>query len=355
MKRLLTIIATTLTCNYGHAQITITGADMPVAHDTFAYSTVQPAGVTINPGDSGANFSWNYPLVGTSQGMDIFKTAAEVSPLLSFTLPPGLYGYRVADSIPGLGILMAGITIQNMYTYFQHLAIPSAYVAVAFSASINSIPLGTTYTDPDVWYTFPLAYGHTDSFNYKLPINIPTIGGITQAGYRKTVVDGWGTISTPYYTTPVNCIRVRSEINEIDSIDFSGTSFGLPRNSVEYKWLVNGDHFPALWVTSSVIGGNEVITNIRYRDHIVDKTVVPNTGNADANVSAYPNPSLNGIYTLSIPSGWGNFHVDVFDMRSAMIASQDNNSVINLQSLPAGNYVARVISGTNLAFVPLVK
>ncbi len=360
MKRLLTILAATFFSQYTYSQIIITAADMPVAHDTFIYSNVATS-AAISPADSGANTSWSYNLVPTSQGMDLYQTTAEISPILSFTLPSDLYGYKFADGLPSIidtviGRVAPGITISSLYDFFEKIDIPPAYVASAFAATINTFPVGTNYTDPDVWYLFPLTYGSSSSNYYSLPISIPSTGGITETGYRNTTVDGWGTITTPYYTTPVNCIRVRSEIHEIDSISFGGTAIGFPNNSIQYKWLVNGDHFPALWVVSQVIAGTELITSIKYRDRLRDTSLmVHHATNTPANVSAFPNPSANGIFTLSIPSGWASYHVDVFNVSSAIVASQDNKSTVDIQSLPAGIYYVPVLSGTNVAYVPVVK
>ena len=358
MKYFLLTIATAFFFSTGSSQITITGADMPAAGDTFIYSNVSPTGSSISPADSGANVAWNYALTPTSQGMDLYLTTTQVSPFLSFTLSPDLYGYKTADSIPGISLLVSGVTIQNLYTYFEHIDIPSSYVAAAFSAAFSGIPVGTNYTEPDVWYIFPLTYGNSTSNYYELNISLLSAGALKEAGYRNTTVDGWGTITTPYYTTPVNCIRVRSEIDEIDSITFSGVTFGIPRTSVEYKWLVNGDHHPALWVTSSVLAGTETITSIKYRDRLpVDTSTlaVTNQVKETENVTAYPNPAPNGIITLNLPKAWKTYHVDVFDLQSRSVVSQDNEPVINLQPYPAGNYVARIMCGGKISFVPLVK
>ena len=360
MRYILLTIVSVVVFTTGHAQITITAADMPVAGDTFIYSNVSTTATTISPADSGANFTWNYALTATSQGMDIYKTHAQVSPFLSFSLPSDIYGYQTADSIPGIGLLASGVTIQNLYTFFEKIDIPSAYVASAFSATISSFPVGTNYTEPDVWYIFPLTYGNVDSNNYELDISLLTYGALKEAGYRKTTVDGWGTITTPYYTTPTPCIRVRSEIHEVDSITISGFPLGIPRNTVEYKWLVNGDHQPALWVTSNVLLGAETVSTIKYRDRLPvvppdTTTAVRNVQNETTTVSAYPNPSASGVFTLSIPKGWTNYQVAVYDVQSRLVATQQNEPVINIQSLPAGNYVARVLCGDKMAFVPIVK
>ena len=176
-------------------------------------------------------------------------------------------------------------------------------------------------------------------------------------------MDGWGSISTPYYLTPINCLRVRSEIHEIDSITFSTFTFGIPRNTVEYKWLTNDSHYPALWVTSNQVGGTEVITSIRYRDTLRDTTTViidTNTGvqnvaHAKTEIKAYPNPAINGMITLSIPNDWTTFYVEVFDMQSKEVAIVKNKRELDIQSLPPGHYVARVTCGTNMAYVLITR
>ena len=351
MKRYLCIAATVLLSYCSHAQITITAADMPVAGDRLGYTNVDPTTVTISPGDSGANVSWNYELIGTTQGMDIYKTPAEVNPLLAFTMPAGdFYGIKTLDSIPFLGSL-AGISVSDIYTYYEKIAIPSCFVAGAISLTASGFPIGSGYSEPDVLYKFPLTYGNVDSNFYSVTVGLAGTGSLTRAGYRKNTVDAWGTITTPYYNIPVNCIRVHTEIFEIDSIAFGGTPFGLPNNSDEYKWLVPGDHYPALWVTNGIQG-----QTVRYRDTVTTPSAVKNTaGNNNVSISAYPNPAPNGMFTLCLPAAWTKFHVDVYDAQSRIVSSQNDDNRINITSMPAGNYLVHVVCGDKTAFVQLVK
>ncbi len=354
MKRSLGIIGLTLLSYCTSAQITITAADMPVAGDMLGYSNVDAATVTINPGDSGANVTWNYELFPTTQGMDVYRTPGEINPLLSFTLPGSeLFGIKTLDSIPFIGLATPGVSITDIYTFYQQITIPSCFVASASSLTASGFPIGTHYTEPDVVYKFPLNYGDVDSNYYELTISLLTAGSLKRVGYRKNTVDGWGTISTPYYNSPTNCLRVRSEIFETDSITFNGTPFGIPNNSVEYKWLVNGDHYPALSVTTGGLLGQQTI---RYRD-VIPQVLATATATAPKPVaiSAYPNPAPAGVFTLVLPSEWKTFHTDVYDMQSRLVVSQNNDAVINIQSLPAGNYLVRVVSGDKMAFVNVVK
>jgi len=351
MKRSLGLAALMLLSYCSFAQITITAADMPVAGDNLTYSNVDPATVTISPGDSGANINWNYELIGTTQGADVYKTPAQINPILGFTLSGDLYGIKTLDSIPFIGLLIPGISISDIYTFYGHITIPSCYVALATSMTVSGFPIGSYYTEPDVLYKFPLTYGSVDSNFYEVNQGLASAGSIKRVGYRKNTVDSWGTITTPYYETPVDCIRVRSEIFEVDSISISGITFGLPNNTVEYKWLVNGDHYPALWVTNGIQGNT-----IRYRDRITEPSSVKNTtNNSNVAVTACPNPAPDGVFTLRIPSEWKTFHAGVYDMQSRLVVSQNNNPVINMKQMPAGNYVVRVLSGDKMAFVPVVK
>jgi hypothetical protein len=360
MKRVISSIITLLILQPVFAQITITASDMPVAGDTLRYSFASPTGTTISPGDSGANFNWNYTLTSTGQAVDSYLTAIQINPVYLITVGLTAYGYKVADSLPIPGGFLP-ISIQQVYTFFEIRTTPSSsFVAKAFAADISGVPTAINYTEADVWYFFPLNYLNQDSSKFRLNITIPTLGGIDETGYRITRVDGWGTITTPYYTTPVNCIRVRSEVHQIDSIPLGPIKIGFPITTVDYKWLTNEDHYPALWVSSNVNpDGSETVTSIRYRDNpIADSNTVNKVATISpeiAEIKALPNPSVNGVVSLTIPMGWKNFRVELFDMQSKEVASFNNEREINISSLPAGDYLARIISGSSTAYVKIAR
>lgn len=358
MRRLISMIVVLLSVQSAIAQITITSSDMPVSGDTLRYSFASTVGSTINLGDSGTSVAWNYTFTPTAQAVDTYRSALTVNPLYALTIGLSAYGYKVADSFP---LPLPGISIKQVYTFFEKKSSPSRFEAAAFAASISGIPTPVNYDTPDVWYFFPLTYANNDSAGYQLNISIPGLGGIKQKGYRKSRVDAWGTITTPYYTTPVACIRVRSEIREIDTVTFGATTFGFPRNSVEYKWLLNGEHYPALWVTANILGGTETISSIRYRDtyRYFDTTPIINSVTNVVNnvtvLNAYPNPATDGSVTIDVPSDWGTFHIQLFDMQSKEVASYNNVRALNISALPVGQYIARVIAGTHTGYVQIAR
>ena len=337
-------------------QITITAADMPVSGDMLRYSIASPVGSSISLSDTGASVTWNYALVPIRQAVDTFKLAAAVNFLYAITVGATASGYKVADSFPGIPL-----PIKQLYTFFETKSGPGRYQAKAFAANISGIPTAANYSKPDVWYYLPLNFGNNDSADYSLNFSLASVGGIKQEGYRKTRVDGWGTITTPFYTAPTNCIRVRSEIHEIDSISFGTTTFGLPRNSVEYKWLVNGAHYPALWVTTSIFGGTETISNIRYQDSVRDlNPPLPVaagqlTTNAIKTVNVFPNPSAQGIFTVDVPAEWTTFTVEVYNSLSENVANYINQRCLDLGTMPHGIYLVRIMSGDKTAIARLER
>jgi hypothetical protein len=359
MMRWFTVMACALFSSFSvFAQITITESDMPVHGDELWYSNATTALGTGYAADSGANMTWNYDLTASSQGVDVYKKPAEVNPLFAFTISnPSCYGYKIADSIPGISLIASGVTISDLYTFYSTYVTPRCFAAEAFGAKIAGFPVGATYNVPDAVYMFPLTYHRSDSSDFHLNFGAATFGSIEQKGYRKTRVDGWGTITTPYFTTPVNCIRVRSELNEIDSVDLSGTSFGIPRVTIEYKWLVKGEHYPALYVSAISVAGNEIVTSTRYRDSNRSGTNASDlnhtTGRTE--VYAYPNPATTGQVTFELPDTWKEFYIELFDAQGKAAGVYANTKKLDISHLPSGNYIARITSGRSIAYTKIVR
>ncbi len=331
---------------------------MPVSGDMLSYSFASPTGSGITLTTTGAGVSWNYTFTPIGQAVDTYQTALSVNPLYAFTIGFSAYGYKVADSSPIPIPLPGAPSIQQIYTFFEkrtNMPLGSRFQAEAFAAIIGGIPAPINYTTPDVWYFFPLSYTDQDSANFELDIALPGFGSIKQAGVRSTMVDGWGTITTPYYTTPANCIRVKSVIREIDSVQFgSFPAIGIPRTTVEYKWLVNGEHYPALWVTANMGPGGETITNIRYRDNLTPGNVRV-VHNSMAALNAYPNPAVNGIVNIEVPDAWNEITIELFDMQSKLVGTFKNERQLDVRSIPSGQYLARITSGTNIGYAQIVR
>lgn len=339
------------------AQTTITAADMPVAGDTLRYSAADVIGATFDVNDTGANKVWDFTgLVPVGQQVDTYKTAIQVSPTYFLTAPAGCYGYKVADSIPGLGAFLP-ISIRGLYTFFNKVSSPASYAAVAFGATVSGAPIAAKYSINDEWYFFPLSYGRRDSSDFAFAESLPGLGSINEGGNRVTKADAWGTIKTPFYTSGVSCLRVRSEVNQIDTvvITIANINLPVPSNTVDYKFLVNGQHYPALWVTTTKAGGMETVTSITYRDSARSFVSVPEVKATSQNLTTYPNPAATGITKINVPSSWGNYAVNVYDLQGRQVASVANSNAVDLSALPAGNYVARIAALNHTGYCVITR
>jgi hypothetical protein len=357
MKKTLLFPFAILALNSASAQITITDADMPVSGDTLRYSFANITGTSFNAADSGVSKTWDFSsLVSIGQNIDTFKKASAVNISYALTISPTAYGYKVADSFPGLSSSIP-ITINNVYTFFNKKTSPSRYVAEGFAAVISGIPTPANYSDEDEWYYFPLTYTRTDSSTFSLKFSIPSLFSVKQAGYRKTRADGWGTIKTPYFTTPVNCLRVRSEIVEVDSFEVATLKIGVPRTTVEYKFLANGEHYPAVWVTATKIGSTETVSNIRYRDNYkTTSAVITPAKSAFQSIKTYPNPLGNSaVLNVEIPQSFGHYAVEIFDIRGRLLQQSFDSDTINVSDLAKGQYLLRVSSGTETGIAVFTK
>jgi hypothetical protein len=351
-KTIYALLACALAGGTASAQLAITAADMPVAGDTLRWSSTQVSPTTNISlyAQTGSAYTWNFSsLTPVVQGIDAYKTATSVSPLY-FSISATAYGYQVADSLP---VPNLPISVKEVYTFFNKKTNPSRYVAEGFGAKISGIPIPATYNDEDEIYFFPLTLNRTDTSAYKLDVSIAGIGRLVQNGIRITTVDGEGTIQTPYTTAPVACLRVRTEVRGVDSLVAQGFSIPLPRNTVEYKWLAKGEHYPLLWVTATVTGTQQTPTSVSFRDIARSSLGVSEIAAAPQNISAYVDLS-NHFVKLFLPASWNTNTVEMFDLNGRTVATATNASQIEGSSLAAGTYLIRVTTAQGVGFAKVV-
>jgi hypothetical protein len=353
MKRILLSLSLCLLAGTAlRAQITITGSDMPVNGDTLRYSSSLPS-ASLNLGNTGAGITWDYyTLTPIAQTIDTYKTAAAAG-YTGGGIPATAFGYKVADSIPG-----APISVTNVYTFFNTKTGPSRFVAEGFGAKVSSVlPVNGGYSNEDTIYNFPLTFSRMDSSTFKLTVNVTLLGAsLKQQGKRTTMVDGWGTLTTPFVTSaPV--LRVRSEVNEIDSITFGGTTTGLPRHYVEYKWLANGQHGALLQINTTILGSGttETPSSVRYRDANRNLVGIHGPSSPIEALQLYPNPAAGAEITVKVPGTWSRYVLYVYDAAGRLISEVSDTPKVATGALPAGKYTIIADGGGVYGVAQFVK
>ncbi len=251
---------------------TITQADMPVTGDTLRLS--RGVGLGIDFQTTGPNQTWDFStLTPVSQRVaEFLDPLAGAGPLILFTFGPlgGANRASVAtptqlpiDSLPGAG----GLNFGDLRGYFRRQA--ADYRQVGFSAAVNGLAVPVTFASgqQDIVYRLPLSFASAaDSSDSYFEANVPGTAFLSQQQRRVNEPDGWGSLTTPFGTFAT--VRVRTRLDAFDSLAISGQmpiALQLPTR-YEYKWLAVGQHVPLLTINTALIGGNETVTGVEYRD-----------------------------------------------------------------------------------------
>jgi hypothetical protein len=305
----------TLISFHGIAQITIDQSDMPGSGDTIRKSTA----LNMNQYDfdqTGEGITWDFSeLQPISQTVDTFIKVTE-TPI--FYWPFFLTISNLASPVGNSPFEQ--LPLNEVYNFFKNSS--ADFRDVGFAATIFGIPLPFKFDNPDILYDFPVDYGNTDSSHSGFQFSIPDIGFIMVDRNRTNTVDGWGNLITPYGTFEV--LRLRSEVQEYDSLYLDSLNLGIPVNLVytEYKWLAKGQKIPLLKVTENMLGQViEYVDTIRDISLGIDEEI--SHGSRVFNI--YPNPAREWINIELSSNITGNIEFTIYNLEGRVIAQFRKN------------------------------
>ena len=331
MKNILLLVIFIFTSIISQAQITITSADMPSSGDTVRRSiTLNFAGIA--PDSTGAGITWDYSmLVADSQTVDTFTSLISTG-LYALNFIGASFAQKSNTAPLNLGVA----TVEYKYDFYGKNA--SSYTNWGIGADVSGLPLGMVNSPRDTLYRFPLNYLDTGNATATFSVNVPGLGYYGGERNRVDTVDGWGTLITPYGSFSV--LRVKSTVNEIDTVFVTSLGFGLQLplpERIEYKWLGAGEDIPLLTIGTTL----GAVTDVTYKDSL--RIIL--TGIQQPNMQAinlYPVPADESLFIKGL-SGRGT--IQVLDVTGRMVLSQDFETPvvkINTQSLVPGIYLARI-------------
>lgn len=325
MKQLLTLICLFLFAALS-AQITITSADMPNANDSVLISVTNTVG-SADPMLADSNYTWDYSfLTPDIQRFEKFDAPSTFTSPYNLLFNPANTSYG-RDNYQFNSAPVPGVQITAAYDFYKESS--TQYRQHGAGYVINGAPLPFLYNPMDVIYNFPLDYLNSDSCDYKYGTPIPNIGYYGQKGHRINVVDGWGTLITPFGS--FQTLRVKSTIAAVDTIYSATFGFGTNINrplQYQFKWLAIGMKVPVLQVNANKVGVNIIVNNVQYIDSL--RTGIPGVGitensNNKFNISTYPNPCVNDLmlnYTLTGTSAVKISVMDVIGKTLAVVADE---------------------------------
>lgn len=275
-----------------YGQVTITSDDMPQAYDTLRVSMTN-----LVPGDftqTGNDTTWDFSgMIPVSQRVETFIPVTSVPQEYWLVFIPSIICNLAAPA--DLNLPIPGFPVTDSYSFYNNIS--SGFYDAGSAFKVNNIPVALKYDVPDLWYPFPLMPGTTwnsASFSF---LSIPSIAYISNQRTRSGVVDGWGTLITPYGT--FSTIRVKSVLEQKDSIHMEsmGLNMSFPRRITQYKWLAPGEGIPVLQVNVEL----NMVSAI-YRDTIRPATSSLNVDIGPDTAVLKGNPiTLTAVVTNGVP------------------------------------------------------
>ncbi len=251
------------------AQPSYTAGNYAQSGDSIFLTSAQLT--SFNFDTTGAGFAWNYAsLIGNSQRKLKFRLPTQVG----YSLAQWAYLYNTNNvnlsSTDQQSIQLGGslsASNPNDYYFKNNAVLQQKASSYEINTNTLNLKIKNVYSSPDVIYHFPINYLNEDSSQSGYTTSIPGYYYRSTIINRVNVVDGWGSLITPYGSYN-SCLRVVSTVTQIDS--FAVDTFSTPATLVTYrelKWLDISKKYPVLSVKQVKVGVNFVTQSIEYLDN----------------------------------------------------------------------------------------
>ena len=296
------------------------------------------AELAASPGSSGANVTWDF----SDQTIDEFTGNYTVK------LPSEVEG---SDMFPDASMVwtvdLEGMVLASFMSFENN-----TFSDYGTKSDFGGTPMGIKYTDPIDHFTYPLAYENSGSDDYS-GSTFGATGDNSITGTESYIVDGYGTIITPFGTYE-NVLRITATGTE--TISVLGSEIVTER--IQTSWYSSDYPIPVMVILtdesfmagvptestetmSALVSYNSTSTGLTDRDNQNSFDIYPNPTADQITVKA---DGLNASSTLNIYSASGKLTKEV---------SLNGNELIDVSALSPGIYIAvMVIDGKRYAQKP---
>jgi hypothetical protein len=266
----------------------------------------------VDPEPTGANFNWDFSSLNPASQDTIVFVAPSSTDILYFLLWGAADQAQAIDVPPGLDL--GGFEVNDVFAFLNKTS--SAYTQTSVAAKVTGLPLLVTYDQPDRLFTLPMNYGDANTTPITFETGLPGVVTIKESGTRSTAVDGWGTLTTPYGSFDV--LRVRSELDVVDSITTTGGDIVLPRTTIEYRWMGLGSGLPLLQIDVQAGIGIPIVSRIAYLDSLrISSIGAPDAGFGE--LSIHPNPARTWTALEWVANTPQVFRIDRYDVSGRLM------------------------------------
>ncbi len=352
MKKKFSIILSIFITTTLFSQISYDHNDLFNPGDTIRTSTALTTG-SIDFKLTGNNYNWNLSsLFPVSQNLDTFISIISTPSVYQFVFNNIIF---YPNNVATIALkqedieTMPTFKITDINSFYKESS--SKYEFVGFGGSLNGIPIPVPNDNNDIIYKFPVSTtSSSDSCISSYSVLVPNFGYLGQTKKRVNIVDGWGTLSTPFGT--FNVIRIKSLIHQKDTFHLDSLGFPIPaivRDYIEYKWLAKNYGIPILQINADLLG---IPTEIIYIDSIRSILGTNEIINQKFEVQIFPNPA-NTYFNLSFKnSNNENINLEIYDATGKLIRQEKYNSpkIIKVETddFSKGLYFVRIIQNSKV-------
>ncbi|WP_396195179.1 PKD domain-containing protein [Flavobacterium sp.] len=303
MKKIILLIIVLLS-NIGVAQISYLSTDYALQNESFIVSTATVQGLTLDYVQTGTNFDWNYStLVPATQETVLYQNPNNAGYRTVWCFINGFIfncntqfnnNFNLATKLTN-GIQIQGFGITNV---IDHLKLSSTLLEdkmIGASITVNgtSVPFVASYQTADKIYQFPINYNDNYTNNFALSVDLNSFGVPIQyasTGQRNNLVEGWGSLTTPFGTFP-NVLKMKTTVVNNITITTNDTPTQNTVTTVSYKWFDKAYGIPVMQVEGNVVANQFVPNTVTYFD--IQRCLTPNAAFAFLPLASDFNPTSN--------------------------------------------------------------
>ncbi|WP_396157303.1 PKD domain-containing protein [Flavobacterium sp.] len=303
MKK-ITLFLLALFSNIGFAQISYLSSDYALQNESYIVSTATAPGLTLDFVQTGTNFNWNYStLAPATQETVTYQNPNNAGYKNIWCLFNGFIfncntqfnnNFNLATKLTD-GLQIQGFGISNV---IDHLKLSSTLLEdkmIGASITVNgtSVPFVASYQTADKLYQFPINFNDNYTNNFALSVDLTSFGVPIQyasAGQRTNLVEGWGSLTTPFGTFS-NVLKMKTTVVNNITITANGTPTQNTVTTVSYKWFDKDYGIPVLQVDGNLVANQFVPNTVTYFD--IQRCITPNAAFGFFPLASNFNPTNN--------------------------------------------------------------
>ena len=316
MKK-ITFLVLSLISTIGIAQTTYLSTDFATVNEQFIVSHSTTGLIGNNFIQTGANFNWNYStLIPSTQETLLYQNPNNAGYKAIWCFFNGYIfncntqfnnNFNLATKLTD-GIQIQGYGLTNL---IDHLKVSSSLLEnKMLGASITiggtTVPIVASYQTSDIIYQFPIAFNNNYTNSFALNVDLTSLGVPIQyasTGQRTNLVEGWGSLTTPFGTFP-NVLKMKTTVVNTITVTANGTPTQNTSTTVSYKWFDPAYGIPVLQVDGNLIATQWTPNTITYFD--IQRCLTPNAIFGFFPIASDFNPATNNA-SVSFINGSSNY------------------------------------------------